>query len=173
LLWPVLLVAVSAVGSLAFACVTPFAALGVVAAWVLSARAALLTVVSIWLANQLIGFAVLGYPWTIDSALWGLAIGAAALAATALACATVRLASRNVAVALGLALVVAFGGYEAGLFLMTFWLGGEETFTLAIIGRLALLNLGWTFALVGVRQILRHAGAIAPNLAGAGARTVL
>src|SRR5919197_176952 len=74
-LWPALLVAASAVGSLVLACVMPFAAVAVVAVGTLPVRSSLLTVAAVWLANQALGYGVLGYPWTADSALWGLAIG--------------------------------------------------------------------------------------------------
>jgi multisubunit Na+/H+ antiporter MnhE subunit len=166
---PALLVAASAVGSLAFACVTPFAAFAVAGAYALSPRAAFLTVGAVWLANQVIGFAFLGYPWTVDTALWGLAIGAAALLATALACAAMRLRSRNIALAIGIAAVAAFGIYEATLFLVSLWLGGEENFAPAIVGPLALLNLEWAAALLGCCEILRYAGVRAfTQMAGAG-----
>lgn len=160
-----LLVAVSAVGSAAFACVTPFAAFAVAAAYGLSARMAMLTVTFVWLANQIIGFAALDYPWTMDTGLWGLAIGAAALLATAAACAATRLAGRNVAVGLAAAVVAAFAIYEAGLFLVSFALGGQETFAPAIIGQYALLTLAWAVGLVGTCQMLRYTGATAGHYA--------
>ena len=57
--------------------------------------------------------------------------------------------------------MLAFGAYEGGLFLVTFSLGGANTFTPGIIIHLALLNLGWTVGLVGTYEILRYSGAIA------------
>jgi hypothetical protein len=163
-LLPVALVTISAVSSWEFACITPFVAFAVAAGYALSPRAALLTVAAVWLTNQAIGFAVLGYPWTIDTILWGFAIGAAALLAAVVACATVRLRLRNNVTAVGAAFVLAFGAYESGLFLVTFWLGGADAFTPAIVGYVALLNLGWTVGLVGTYQILRYSGALtAPN----------
>jgi hypothetical protein len=157
---PVVLVGISAVSSWEFACITPFVAFAVAAGYALSARAAVLTVAAIWLANQAIGFAVLSYPWTVDTILWGFAIGAAALLAAVLSCATLRLGLRNNVSAIGAAFVLAFGAYEGGLFLVTFALGGQDAFTPAIVGHVALLNLGWTVALVGTYEILRYSGAI-------------
>jgi len=157
---PVMLVVISAVGSWEFACITPFVAFAVAAGYALSARVSLLTVTAIWLANQAIGFAVLNYPWTIDTILWGFAIGAAALLAVVVACATLRLELRNNVAAIGAAFVLAFAAYEGGLFLVTFALGGQEAFTPAIVGHVALLNLGWTVGLVGSYEILRYSGAI-------------
>jgi hypothetical protein len=157
---PVVLVGISAVSSWEFACITPFVAFAVAAGYGLSARGALLTVTALWLANQAIGFAVLSYPWTVDTILWGFAIGAAALLATVLACATFRLGLRNNISAIGAAFVLALGAYEGGLFLVTFALGGEDAFTPAIVGHVALLNLGWTVGFVGTHEILRYSGAI-------------
>jgi hypothetical protein len=156
----VVLVGISAVSSWEFACITPFVAFAVAAGYTLSARAAVLTVMAIWLVNQAIGFAVLGYPWTVDTILWGFAIGAAALLAAVLACATLRLGLRNNVSAIGAAFVLAFGAYEGALFLVTFALGEEDAFTPAIVGHVALLNLGWTVGLVGTYEILRYSGAI-------------
>lgn len=157
---PVVLVMISAVSSWQFACITPFVAFAVVAAYALSPGAALLTVMAIWLANQTIGFTVLGYPWTVDTILWGLAIDAAALLATAVACLTLQLWVRNNIAAMGVAFVLASAAYEGGLFLVSFALGGAGAFTPAIIGHVGLLNLGWTAGLVGTYQILRYSGAV-------------
>ena len=158
---PVVLVVISGVSSWEFACITPFVAFAVAAGYALSTRGALLTVIAIWLVNQAIGFGVLGYPWTVDTILWGFAIGAAALLAAALACAMLRSGFRNNLTAIGAAFVLALAAYEGGLFLVTFALGGADAFTPAIVGHVALLNLGWTVGLVGTYEILRYSGAIA------------
>lgn len=151
--WPTLLVAASAIGSLAFACVTPFAALAAVTGRTLSRRAALLTVGVIWLANQALGYGVLAYPWSIESVSWGFAIGAAALAGTGAAFAAGWLTSgQNAIVAVAAALAAAFGGYELCLYLVSFGLGGEEAFAPAIVARLALLNVIWTVVLIAVYE---------------------
>jgi hypothetical protein len=157
---PALLVSISAVGSWEFACITPFVAFAVVAPYALSMRTALLTVAAIWLINQAIGFWVLGYPWTVDTILWGIAIGAAALGAAGFAAAMLQLGIRNKIAAVGAAFVSAFAIYQGGLCLASFTLGGPEDFTPAIVGHVALLNLGWTVGLVGTYEILRSSGAL-------------
>ena len=68
-----------------FACPTPFAAFGVLAAMTLPRADALRITVALWLANQIIGYAVLGYPRTANSVMWGLAIAVAAVASTMIA----------------------------------------------------------------------------------------
>jgi hypothetical protein len=157
---PVLLVAISAVGSWEFACISPFVAFAVAAPYALSTRTALLTVAAVWLANQAIGFGVLGYPWTIDTILWGIAIGAATLAAAGSAVAILRLGLRNKVTATGAAFVAAFVVNQCGLYLASFALGGIGDFTPAIVGHVALLNLGWTVGLVGTYEILHYSGSL-------------
>jgi hypothetical protein len=44
-------------------------------------REVFVLVLAAWAANQFIGYAFLGYPWTKDSLAWGLMIGLAGLAA--------------------------------------------------------------------------------------------
>lgn len=155
---PALLIVVSGFSSWEFACITPFVAFGLTAAYAVPMWTAVLTAVGIWTANQVVGFAVLGYPWDANTLLWGFAIGFATVAAAALACTIFRLAIRNHVVAVAAAFGVAFAAFEGCLFLATFALGGREDFTPAIIGHVALLNLGWTVALIGTYETLRYAG---------------
>jgi hypothetical protein len=155
---PALLIIASGFSSWEFACITPFVAFGLTAAYALPTRTAVLTAVGTWTANQAVGFAVLGYAWDANTLLWGFAIGFATVAAAALACTIFRLAIRNPMVAVGAAFVVASAAFEGGLFLAMFALGGQEDFTPAIIGHVALLNLGWTVALIGTYETSRYAG---------------
>ena len=75
-LWLVLLIGTGIFLSPAFACVTPFAALAALAASKLERTDSIMVVGLIWASNQAIGYGVLGYPRTWESAAWGLAIGA-------------------------------------------------------------------------------------------------
>ena len=89
-LWGAFLVVASAAGSLVLACVAPFVAVATIATLSLELPAALAVAATAWLANQAVGFGLLAYPWTLETAAWGLAIGlgtvlAAAVAAHALA----------------------------------------------------------------------------------------
>ena len=72
-LWTVLIVTSGICLSTFFACATPFAALATLAVLKLARRDAVVVVGLMWLANQAIGYGFLGYPWTWDSAAWGLA----------------------------------------------------------------------------------------------------
>jgi hypothetical protein len=155
-----LLTATCALASFALACATPFAAFAVLAAAMLPLRAALLVITGAWLVNQGIGFGALHYPVNGNTMLWGLAIGIAALAATAAAAAVLRLLPQGrtplvLALVLALALVCAYGACELALFAATPFLGGAGSFTTAIIGRIGLLNVAWLVGLVAACEIVR------------------
>jgi hypothetical protein len=69
----------------------------------------LAVVVTAWIINQAIGFGVLDYPVKLNTFLWGFAIGAAALIATAVSTLVRRLPSIG---RLALALLAAYVAYE-------------------------------------------------------------
>lgn len=97
--WPFLLAAGGAFGSLAFACAAPFVAIAAMSGATLAPRMALATILAMWVANQAVGFSLLDYPQTVNTAAWGLAIGVAVLAATAAAALASRRAPRGGAAA--------------------------------------------------------------------------
>lgn len=151
-----LLVAACALASFALACATPFAAFAVVAAATLSLRPALSVVTGAWLVNQTIGFGVHHYPIDASTIAWGLVIGATALIATAVSTVALRAMPRmRWPLALGLALMCAYGAYEIALFAATAFLGGAGAFTPEIVGRLGLLNVAWLIGLVAACEIAR------------------
>jgi hypothetical protein len=142
--------------SLALACATPFAAFAVIAVAMLPLRSALLVVVGSWLVNQGIGFGVLHYPIDVTTLLWGLVIGAAALVATLAASAVLRATPRMpTPLALTLALVCAYAGYELTLLAVTPLLGGASSFTAVIVTRIGLTSMAWLVGLVAVCEIVR------------------
>ncbi len=145
-----------ALASFAFACATPFAAFAVIAAATLPLPSALLVTAAAWLVNQAIGFGFLHYPVDASTIAWGFVIGAAALAATAVAVAVLRATERSGTVAvLAAALIGAYAAYELVLFSATPFLGGAEDFTVAIVGRLGLLCVAWAIGLVAACEIAR------------------
>jgi hypothetical protein len=149
-----LLTASCALASFALARATPFAAFAVLAAAMLPLSSALLVVGAAWIVNQAIGFGALAYPVDMNTVLWGIAIGAAAMLATvASALMLRRLARTSHSIAISLALVAAYATYEIVLFAFTPALGGAGAFTVAIVGRLAALNILWTIGLLAVCAI--------------------
>ena len=142
--------------SFVFACATPFAAFAVVAAAALPLQSALLAVTAAWVVNQAIGFGVLHYPVDMNTILWGLVIGMAALAATVTSTIVLRMLRRNgTPVALGFALIGAYAAYELVLLAATPLLGGAGGFTTAIVGRLGVLSVLWLIGLVAACEVFR------------------
>jgi hypothetical protein len=154
-LWPAILAVAAVGGSLALTCVAPFAAFAVATAGTLRLRSALGTMTVIWLANQAVGFGALGYPWTLNTVLWGLAIGAAAVLATLAASGALgRFHTSPGWLRLPLAFGTAFVVYEVALLTVAFVLGSGNVFAPAIVGRLALIDAAWLGGLVLVHAVL-------------------
>jgi hypothetical protein len=152
--WLALLVGISIAFSLGFACATPFAAFAAAAALTFSRRDALVLIFGVWLANQLVGFAMLNYPWTASTFAWGLALGVAAVAATlAGQWAARRLADTGQFVSSAVTFLAAFAVYEGVLFAVAVaLLGGTEDFTGTIISWIFAVNAA---ALVGLFALNR------------------
>jgi hypothetical protein len=152
-----LLVAACLSASLVFACAAPFAAFAVIAAALLPMRQALVTIGVVWLANQALGFGVLGYPWTANAAVWGLVIGVAALVATMIAVvAFSRLAHLGRFAIYPIALVASFAAYELIILAAVPALGGGDAMAPAIIGQVAFTNAIWLAGLVAICEVARR-----------------
>jgi len=164
-LWLALLVAASAAFSFVFACATPFAAFAAAAALTLSRRDALRLTVVVWLANQVLGYAVLKYPWTANSFAWGAVLGAAAVLTTVAArWVTLRLAGRSYGVLALATLLAAFMVYEGVLFAVAVaWLGGTESFTPLIVGRIFSVNVVALIGLSALHRVGVGVGLIGPS----------
>ena len=143
-LWLAVLVGTSVAFTLGLACAVPLAAFAAAAALTLSRQDALVLIIAVWLANQLVGFTMLDYPWTASTVAWGIALGAVAILATAAGQQTVRhLIDMPRAVSFTATFLVAFVVYEALLFAISITLlGGMEIYTVAIQGRVFVVNAG-------------------------------
>lgn len=142
-LWILLLTAASVFVTLGMACATPFAALATLAALHMSGRDGLALIGIAWLADQAVGYGVLGYPRTPNSFAWGVILGVgAALALLAAQVLTERLRDRGVMVAGAAAFAGAFVAYQIVLFAATAALaGGSEDVSLPIVGWVLRVNL--------------------------------
>lgn len=151
--WSIALAVATVVGSLAAACMMPFVALATLAAATMPRGRAIATIAAIWAANQALGFTILGYPVETHAAIWGAAIGVAALVAALIAGAVLG-GRRDVAAApmLG-AFAAAFVAYEALLFAFALVAGGTETFAPSIV-LLILANDSLWFAGLGLLYYL-------------------
>jgi hypothetical protein len=159
-LWLVLLVGASIVFSLGLACGVPLAAFAAAVALSLSRRDAVLVILLVWLANQLVGFTLLDYPWTASTVAWGAALGAVAVLATWAGQSMARCfqsTARGITVAA--TFLVAFAVYEAALFAISATLlGGAEIYTLAIQGRIFAINAAAFVGLLVLNQLAASIG---------------
>lgn len=136
--WTALIGAVSIGGTLAFACGAPFAAIAALAAISLRRAEGLTTVVAAWAANQLIGFAVLGYPLETMSFVWGAVIGAAMV--VAFLATRLTAAAATPALSAPLAFVAAFTVFQGAIYAASVVLGGTEAFTVDTISWILAIN---------------------------------
>jgi hypothetical protein len=158
-LWMPILMLAAIVGSFAFACAAPFAALAVMLALTLTLRRGVALIAAAWLLNQAIGYGVLDYPWTMNSLVWGIAIGLAAVAATGAAYAVAdRSAGIPGLARAALAFIAAFAVFEMVLLAFGLMLGETVGFAPAIVREVALVNVLWLAALLLFRELLGAAG---------------
>ncbi|HEY4136651.1 MAG TPA: hypothetical protein VGO34_15720 [Alphaproteobacteria bacterium] len=164
-MWAAILAATALIGSWAFACVLPFAAFATVAARTLRLRDALATMGVIWVANQIVGLMLLDYPTDANTLMWGVALGAAALLAVAVAHTVLHARALSIALPvwqrLPLAFVAAYAAYEALLIVVAQGLGGMETFTPAMVADVGLINVLWFAGLAVVAELLMGKGLLA------------
>jgi hypothetical protein len=154
-IWLTILVAATIAFSLIFACAAPFAAFGTAAALTLSRRDALLLTVALCLANQLTGYGILGYPWTMNSVAWAPAIGIAAVLGTLAALWTVqRLAGAREVVQALAAFLAAFAVCEVAILVVSVaLLGGTETFAPSIVAQVFVTNVAALVGLYGLNWL--------------------
>lgn len=173
-LWVGILTAASPLFTLVLACATPLVAFAALAALNMRLRSAVLLVGSVWLLNQAIGYACLGYPWSFESYAWGIALGGASYLALFVARGTANyLRTTSVMVATGGALLTAFFAFEVILFGVSYILpGGSSAFSWPVVEKVFAINVA---ALVGLLLLHRAAlwvGLIAPARVGQSAPAV-
>jgi hypothetical protein len=159
LLWPMSLAVAAVGGSWLFACVLPFAAFAAILAVTENRSRALGTMALIWIANQAVGYATLGYPGDAHSVLWGLAIGAASLLATGAASfvvARVGIGARWIR--LTLAFAAAFLVYEAMLGAFAAFADETANFALGLIAQIAAVDAAWLVGLALLHETLARLG---------------
>jgi hypothetical protein len=169
-LWLGLLVAASVGFTLGFACAVPFAAFGAAAALTLTRRDALLLVGAVWLANQIVGFAAMSYPWDGSTLTWGLILGGIAILSTLAPQGVMRaLQGQHGIVVAAASFAGAFLVYEIGLYLISATLmGGIEDFEFGIVARIFEINAA---AFAGLLALNRLGSAITPSVTPALARS--
>lgn len=169
----VLLVLATSGTSWMLACITPLAALAAVAARAFPGREAAAVVAALWLLSQAVGYLVLGYPRTLDSFGWGVAIGLAALLALAAARAVLHwLRRRSPALAAAAGFLAALATHQGGLFAASFVLpSGPEAFAPAVLLQVLQVN-ALAFAALSLLEVaaVRLGRGLAPSARGQLAR---
>ncbi len=161
-LWIALIVAGGTCLSVFFACATPFAALATLAALKLRRRDAITVVGLMWLANQAIGYGFIGYPWTWDSAAWGLAIGASA--GFAILVARALSTARPAPLAVSLPFMAAFAAFELGLYIAGFVLPESDgAFSASVVWHVFLINAVVLCGLMAIDQLMIISGLLIQN----------
>lgn len=158
-LWIALVIALATLGSFAYACAAPLAAVAALAALTLGRTEGLVLVIAAWLVNQGVGYLLLSYPHTFTSYAWGVAIGVGAVIGYFAARAVMR---RDISALIGLPFVffAAFVFYQAGMFAsaMTFT-QAESAFSTAIVSEVFVIN-----AVAFAGFVLVHRAAVALSL---------
>jgi hypothetical protein len=151
--WAVTLGGAVIAGTLASACAMPFAALSTLAAVTMPRNQALAAVTLMWLSNQILGFALLGFPHTLQTLGWGLVLGLSAVTALLVARGLTNGREQGPVRLLG-TLAAAFVCYEAGIFAFADLLGLPCPFTLSVIAQVALNDAIWFAALYPLNLLL-------------------
>jgi len=163
-----LMVAASVALTLGFACALPLAAFATMAAMLFGPAAAIGSILAVWLANQIIGFALLSYPTDASTLTWGAGLGLIAL--LSLAAAAAVLARDRGTLAIAASFVTAFVIYEGAVAVGCLISGiGLAHFTLPIVTRIFVINaatFGGFLALraLALRSPLAHESAKASAL---------
>ena len=152
-IWAGVLATSSVLGSLALACMFPFAAIATLLAATLPFRKALAWMGAVWFTNQLVGYLVLGYPQTANSFGHGLAIGVTALATLWVAKKVLTLRGDQSLVTSVIAFGAAFVAFETLLFVAALFLGGVQNFVPSIVWMIAQNDILW-FAGLGLLYLV-------------------
>jgi hypothetical protein len=165
LLWIGFLTAATLLMTGVFACAVPFAALAALAAFDTERRDGLLLIGAVWLANQVYGFTVLGYPHEAQAYYWGLTMLIGAVAGYYAARAAVAAVAPNGALwAVLAALPAAFIAYEAVLYVASLVLtNGEGAFKTDVVAYVSLVEAVAFLALLIVHRLAAAVGIVEPN----------
>ncbi len=165
LLWIGFLAVATLLATGALACAIPFAALAALAALDTKHNDGVWLVGAVWLANQVYGFTVLGYPMEGQAIAWGVLMGVGAIAAYyAARAAVVAMSPYGFVATLLAALPTAFLVYEAALFVGTLVLPrGEGAFNYDVLVYVSVLEVSAFIVLLVAHRLAVASGLVAPN----------
>ncbi|MFB2978580.1 hypothetical protein [Microseira sp. BLCC-F43] len=148
-LWVVLLTAIATASSLIYPH-PPLVSFATIAGVTLTPTKAVKTVAIAWLVNQIFGYTFRNYPQTTESFTWGLILGLGATIVTILATSRPHFSQALIwghFLWIGVALVGGFIIFEGLIWLVGLLMGGEHSFTLAILGLRWIKEVIWTITL--------------------------
>lgn len=147
-----LLIAASVALTLGFACAVPLAAIAVVASLSFNRAGAAAVMIGVWLANQIIGFAVLHYPTDSGTLVWGVVLGGVALLSLAVANAVLTLRSGPLAIVA--AFVAGFVAYQGSILAVATLSGNDISyFTFEVLARVFAINAVTLAGLLAIRAV--------------------
>lgn len=164
LAWIAILVSASLALSSILACAMPFAALAAVAAITLKRVDAFAVVIAAWFVNQLVGFALLGYPVDATTLAWGVALGLSAVVALMAAIEAVRLVRDwPTSVAVTVVFAIALVAQQLTIFSASLVLESHPSaFAPDVLAWIAITNAICVLALLAIHELgerLRMPGA--------------
>jgi len=153
--WPASLALATLFGSLALACIFPFAAFAALAALTMKPARGLALIAGVWAVNQATGFFVLSFPWDAQALGHGVAILAATMAGFAAAkFVAAKAVGKAAAIRAPLALGAAFAVYQLMLRGYASFGGGAENFSAEIVSAVALNDTLWFAGLFALRFVI-------------------
>lgn len=152
-----LMVAASVALTFGFACALPLAAFATMSAMLFGPAAAAGSILAVWLANQIVGFAWLGYPTDASTFAWGGALGVIAL--LSLGAAGAVLARVRGFLGIGASFLAAFVVYEGAVYAACLASGtGVSHFTVAVVTRIFLINAAAFGGFLALRALWLRSG---------------
>ena len=153
--WQMFLIAIGSASSIIYPHV-PLVGFAAVAGNTLTRNKALISVMSIWFANQLYGFTIRQYPRTLESVTWGLVMGLGMLTVTWLMTLQPKFSRRSFRgylLWLALAVVGGYAIYQGSIVLITQLMGGHG-FSFTILWQIFLKDAGWAVVLSAIHSSL-------------------
>ncbi|MEO0827407.1 MAG: hypothetical protein AAFX95_18685 [Cyanobacteria bacterium J06639_16] len=154
--WYYGLLAAASTSNVLYYCTVPLVGIGILAGATLPRRKAVVVLLAMWLVNQLLGFTVRGYPYTVSTFTWGGVMLLGALLTVWLAAMRLPFRQDPIGYSLWLSgcLILGFCLYELVIWLGGFALGGVHGFTLAMLWQIFLGNALWAVLLSGMHGVL-------------------
>lgn len=161
LAWPATLAFATLAGTVIFSCLMPFATIATFCAATMRRSTGLVTVIASWIANQMLGFGLLGYARDAMTVANGVSLLVAAMAAFGLAGLITR---GRVSIMLLLAMPIAFAAFQLVLLVYATAKGDLTMFTPDIVALVGMNEAIWFVGLMAQWILLRR---IAPSWIGA------